>query len=142
MTFQEQGIDRVFCDTSFFYACLDNQDVHHGRARTLVENAATAHVVFYSTWDIVSETVTLLRYHCSYTRALAFLNHVKPPLRLVPYDGSVRSQAEDVFRRLGRDKKLSWCDTISFVVVTMLLNHMVCLSFDRDFKQLGLTVIS
>jgi predicted nucleic acid-binding protein len=142
MTFQEQGIDRVFCDTSFFYACLDNQDVHHGRARTLVEDAATAHVVLYSTWDIVSETVTLLRYHCSYTRALAFLDHVKPLLRLVPYDGSVRSQAEDVLRRLGRDKKLSWCDTISFVVVTMLLNHMVCLSFDRDFKQLGLTVIS
>ena len=51
MTFQEQGIDRVFCDTSFFYACLDNQDVHHGRARTLVEDAATAHVVLYSTWD-------------------------------------------------------------------------------------------
>jgi predicted nucleic acid-binding protein len=129
MTFQEQGIDRVFCDTSFFYACLD-------------KDAATAHVVLYSTWDIVSETVTLLRYHCSYTRALAFLDHVKPLLRLVPYDGSVRSQAEDVLRRLGRDKKLSWCDTISFVVVTMLLNHMVCLSFDRDFKQLGLTVIS
>jgi hypothetical protein len=33
-------------------------------------------------------------------------------------------------------------DTISFVVVTMLLNNMACLSFDRDFKQLGLTVIS
>jgi predicted nucleic acid-binding protein len=86
--------------------------------------------------------VTLLRYHCSYTRALAFLHHVKPLLRLVPYDDSVRSQAEDVFRRLGSDKKLSWCDIISFVVVTMLLNNMVCLSFDRDFKQLGLTVIS
>jgi predicted nucleic acid-binding protein len=121
---------------------LDNQDVHHGRARTLVEDAAAAHVVFYSTWDIVSETVTLLRYHCSYTRALAFLDHVKPLLRLTAYDDSVRSQAEDVFRRLGRDKKLSWCDTISLVVVTMLLNNIVCLSFDRDFKQLGLTVIS
>ena len=142
MIFQEQGIDRVFCDTSFFYACLDNQDVHHGRARTLVEDAATAHVVFYSTWDIVSGTVTLLRYHWSYTRALAFLDHGKPLLRLVPYDDSVRLQAEDVCSRLGRDKKLSWCDTISFVVMTMLLNHMACLSFDQDFTQLGLTVIS
>jgi len=27
-------------------------------------------------------------------------------------------------------------------VVTTLLDNMVCLSFDRDFKQLGLTVIS
>ena len=67
----------------------------------MAEDAATTHVIFYSTWDIVSETVTLLRYRCSYTRALAFLDHVKPLLRLVPYDDSVRSQAEDVLRRLG-----------------------------------------
>ena len=122
MTFQEQGIDRVFCDTSFFYACLDNQDVHHGRARTLVEDAAAREsvrtartrgaIVLYSTWDIVEpETVTLLRYHCSYTRALAFLDHVKPQLRLVAYDDSVRSQAKTSFGGWGVDKKLSWCDT-------------------------------
>jgi predicted nucleic acid-binding protein len=58
MTLGDQGIARVFCDTSFFYACLDNQDAHHARARLLVTEAATARVLFYSTWDIVSETVT------------------------------------------------------------------------------------
>jgi predicted nucleic acid-binding protein len=142
MTLREQGIDRVFCDTSFFYACLDNQDVHHARARALAEEAATARVLFYATWDIVSETVTLLRYRCSYARALAFLERVKPALRLVAYDEAIRVQAEAVFRQRGRDHTLSWCDAISFVVVTMLLEDMACLSFDRDFTQLGLTVMS
>jgi predicted nucleic acid-binding protein len=142
MTLQEQGIARVFCDTSFFYACLDNQDVHHARARTLVAEAATARVLFYATWDIVSETLTLLRYRCSYARALAFLEQVKPALRLVAYDEAIRTQAEVVFRQRGRDHQLSWCDTISFVVVTTLLDDMACFSFDRDFKQLGLTVLS
>jgi hypothetical protein len=60
---------------------------------------------------------------------------LKPALRLVAYDDSVQHHAEDVFRRLGHDKKLSWCDTVSFVVVTTLLDNMVCLSFDRDVKQ-------
>ncbi len=142
MTLQEQGIDRVFCDTSFFYACLDTQDTHHARARTLVEEATTARVLFYSTWDIVSETVTLLRYRCNYARALAFLDYVKPTLRLVAYDEAVRTHAEEVFRQRGQDHQLSWCDTISFVVVTTLLDDMACFSFDRDFKQLGLTVLS
>lgn len=142
MTLREQGIVRLFCDTSFFYACLDNQDAHHARARTLVTEAVAARVLFYSTWDIVSETVTLLRYHCSYERALAFLDRVKPTLRLVAYDETIRAQAEVVFRQRGRDHKLSWCDTISFIVVTTLLDDMACLSFDRDFKQLGLTVLS
>lgn len=141
MTLQEQGITRVFCDTSFFYACLDHQDVHHARARTLVEEAAIARVLFYSTWDIVSETVTLLRYRCDYARALAFLDQVKLTLRLVAYDEAIRTQTEAVFRQRGRDHHLSWCDTISFVVVTTLLDDMACFSFDRDFHQLGLTVL-
>jgi len=67
---------------------------------------------------------------------------VKPALRLVAYDEAIRAQAEVVFRQRGRDHQLSWCDTISFVVVTTLLDDTVCFSFDRDFKQLGLTVLS
>jgi hypothetical protein len=73
---------------------------------------------------------------------LAFLDRVKPALRLVTYDEAMRAQAEAVFRQRGRDHQLSWCDTISFVVVTRLLDDMACFSFDRDFKQLGLTVLS
>jgi predicted nucleic acid-binding protein len=142
MTLQEQGIDHVFCDTSFFYASLDNRNAHHARTRPLVAEAVTARVLFYATWDIVSETVTLLRYHCSYAQAMDFLERVKPALRLVAYDEAIRLEAEAVFRQRGREHKLSWCDTISFIVVRRLLDDMACLSFDRDFKQLGLTVLS
>ena len=46
-----------------------------------------------------------------------------------------------VFRKFARDKKISFCDAISFVVVTSVLEGIPCLSFDRDFKRLGLTVI-
>ncbi len=52
---------RVFCDTSFFYACLDSSDVHHRRAAELIGEAAAAGSDFLSTWDVVSETATLLR---------------------------------------------------------------------------------
>lgn len=133
---------RFFCDTSFFYACLDNRDANYLRARALLQEAAAISCVFYCTWDITSETATLLRYRCNYARAVRFLDEVKPTLRIVPYDDSVRNQAEEVFRRLGKDKKLSFCDALSFVIVTTLLDSMPCLSFDRDFKRLGLTVVS
>lgn len=131
-----------FCDTSFFYACLDSRDTNSARARVFLQEAVATTCLFYCTWDIISETATLLRYRCTYSRAMRFLDEVKPTLRVVPYDDSVRSQAEDVFRRLGKDKKLSFCDALSFVVVTTLLNGMPCLSFDRDFKRLGLTVLN
>lgn len=141
MIFRERGIGSVFCDTSFFYASLDPRDAHHQRARYFLEEAVRDSVIFYCTWDIISETATLLRYRCSYERALQFLDHVRPSLRLISYDLSVQQQAEDVFRRLGQDKKLSLCDALSFVVISVQLDHLPCLSFDSDFRQLGLTVI-
>ncbi len=132
----------VFCDTSFFYACFDSKDVNHLRARAAVADAASSGTRFCATWDIVSETVTLLRYRRNYRAALIFLDDIKPALRMVHYGECVRVEAEEVFRQYGRDHRLSFCDAISFIVVTTLLDHMPCLAFDEDFRGLGLTVLS
>ena len=132
---------RLFCDTSFFYACLDSADINHGRAKAIVAEAAAARSVLVVTWDVISETVTLLRYRRSFQAALAFLTEVKPQLRIVAYGDRVRDEAEQIFRQYGRDHRLSFCDAISFVVVTTLLDRMPCLAFDEDFRGLGLTVL-
>jgi predicted nucleic acid-binding protein len=133
---------RLFCDTSFFYACLDPIDVNHRRATAILADSASSGACFFTTWDIISETVTLLRYRRSFQAALAFLGEVKPKLRIVAYGDGVRTEAERVFRQFARDHRLSFCDAISYVVVTTLLDHIPCLSFDRDFRRLGLTVLS
>lgn len=131
----------VFCDTSFFYACLDPKDTNHARAQALVTESAAAGTTFCTTWDIISETVTLLRYRRNFQAALAFLTDVKPSLRIVAYGDRVREEAEQIFRSYARDRRLSFCDSISFVVVTTLLDHVPCLTFDADFRGLGLTVL-
>jgi predicted nucleic acid-binding protein len=133
---------RLFCDTSFFYACLDPDDVNHDRAKELVEAAAASRVIFLVTWDIISETVTLLRYRRDFRSALIFLEEIKPNLRILEYGQQVRDEAEQIFRRRGRSRRLSFCDAISFVVVKTLLDDMPCLAFDRDFSASGLVVIS
>lgn len=132
---------RVFCDTSFFHACLDPSDTHHPEAGDLVRQATAARVGLWTTWDVVSETATLLRYRVSYASALSFVDGLCPQLHLVEYGADVRTAALDVFRRYGRDHRLSLCDAISFVVVTTLLDRMPCLTFDEDFRRLGLTVL-
>lgn len=133
---------RIFCDTSFFYACLDPRDAHHPDARLLVPRVAQEGVALATTWDIVGETVTLLRYRAGHAPALAFLDQLYPRLRLVDYGAEVRAQALAVFRRYGVEHRLSFCDAISFVVVTTLLDRMPCLAFDEDFRRLGLTVVT
>jgi predicted nucleic acid-binding protein len=132
---------RLFCDTSFYYACLDPAEANHRRASALLAEASATDSAFCTTWDVIGETVTLLRDRRSFRTALAFLDEVKPSLQLIPYGDRVRLEAEHLFREYGRDHRLSFCDAISFVVVTTLLDHAACLTFDRDFRSLGLTVL-
>lgn len=131
---------RVFCDTSFLYACLDAADTNHGRALEASRAAAKTRSRLYCTSDVVSETATLLRYRCSYEAASLFVTTVKPLLEIVPVDDLARAEAERVFLSKGRSRRLSMCDAVSYVCVTKLLGGIPCLSFDKDFRRLGLEV--
>jgi predicted nucleic acid-binding protein len=133
---------RVFCDTSFFFACLSPRDAHHQRAGELLDRARDDGWALYTTWDVVSETVTLLRARLGFSAALAFLDRVKPTLRIVEYGQQARAEAEEVFRRYGDERRLSFCEAISFVVATTLLDGAPCLAFNEDFRALGLTVVN
>lgn len=121
---------------------LDPNDTNHARAQALVTESAAADTTFCTTWDIISETVTLLRYRCHFQAAFAFLTDVKPGLHIVAYGERVREDAQQVFMSYGRDHRLSFCDAISFVVVATLLDHIPCLAFDEDFRRLGLMVLT
>jgi predicted nucleic acid-binding protein len=133
---------QVFCDTSFFYACLDPGDTKHVQAQAIVAEAAVIGTSFSVTWDIISETVTLFRYRRNFQAAVAFLTEVKPRLRIVAVTDRVLGEAAQIFKQYGRTHRFSFCDAVSFVVVTTLLDNMPCLAFDEDFRRLGLTVIS
>lgn len=133
--------NRAFCDTSFFFASLYPKDVNYERAGQILKDALTQEVTLWTTWDIISETVTLLLYRFNSRAAIRFLDEIKPALNIIYYDDSVRDEAEQVFRISSRDKRLSFCDAISYVVVKTILKDIICLSFDEDFSRLGLTVL-
>ena len=132
--------NKVFCDTSFFFASLSPDDSNYARAGEILEHCKNNSVTLYTTGDIVSETITLLRYRASYHLAVEFIESIRPSLSIVNYDDSVRRAAEEIFKKLSKDKRISFCDTVSYVVVTHILDNIPCFSFDGDFKSLGLTV--
>ncbi|HMK76002.1 MAG TPA: PIN domain-containing protein [Thermodesulfobacteriota bacterium] len=132
---------RAFCDTSFFFASLYPKDVNYERAGQILKEVLDQNIFLLTTWDIISETATLLLYRFSSKAAIRFLDEMKPVLNIVHYDDSVREEAEQIFRLFCKDKRLSFCDAVSYVVAKTVLEDIVCLSFDEDFSQLGLTVI-
>ena len=136
-----EGIRTVFADTSFFYAALDRRDRNHGRAERLSRQIQEQGIELVTSWEVVVETVTLLRYRYSYLGAQAFVRRVLPALRLVYLDETDRRKALGLFSRVSRDRRVSLCDAISAVVVKDRLGAISCLAFDDDFRGLGLTVI-
>ncbi len=133
--------DRAFCDTSFLFASLYPKDINYERAGQILEEALTQKISLWTTWDVISETVTLLLYRFNSKAAIRFLDEIKPVLRILYYDDSVRDEAERTFRLFSKDKKLSFCDAISYVVVKTILKDIVYISFDEDFSRLSLRVI-
>ncbi|MBW1695121.1 MAG: hypothetical protein JRJ41_13495, partial [Deltaproteobacteria bacterium] len=55
---------------------------------------------------------------------------------------SQHHQAIALFNLFGKDRKISFVDALSQVLISGELKNMPALSFDRDFKALGLTTIS
>ncbi|MDO9289051.1 MAG: PIN domain-containing protein [Thermodesulfovibrionales bacterium] len=132
--------NKAFCDTSFFFASLSPDDSNYSRAGEILEFFRENKISLYTTCDIISETITLLRYRASYKLSIEFIDVVRPSLHIVHYNDSVRMAAAEIFKKLSRDKRLSFCDSISYVVITHMLENMPCFSFDSDFRSLGLTM--
>ena len=131
----------LFCDTSFFYAALDKRDRDHPTARKLAQSIQEQQIPLITTWEIIVETVTLLRYRYSYRGAITFIDRVLPHLNIFLVNAADRARALLMFRRLSRDTKISLCDAISYLVVSEHLDFIPCLAFDEDFQKLGLTVL-
>jgi predicted nucleic acid-binding protein len=133
---------KVFCDTSFFYASIDPKDENHDKAKEITKALDKNNIALYCTKAIIFETITLLRYRFSYDVALKFIKEVKPKLNIVQFDENLYSRVDFWFEKLSKDKKLSYCDIISYVAVREILGDISCVSFDHDFKTLGLNMLS
>ena len=82
----------------------------------------------------------MLRYRWTYKAAARFLKGLVPELTVLQPDEDDRIAAIRLFLRKP-DLKLSLCDALSHVVVSTHLDWAPCLSFDADFRAMGLTVV-
>lgn len=130
----------VFCDTSFFYAALDRRDREHDAAQRLFSVIHKEQTPLLTSWEVITETVTLLRYRHSYQGAVTFIKEVLPRVNIIYSNNHDRAKALQIFLKFGKEIPLSLCDAMSYVLISERLEWIPCLAFDEDFKRLGLTV--
>ena len=82
---------------SFFFAALYPRDTNYDRAGEILRDALRQEIDLFTTWDILSETATLLLfYRFNSKAAIRFLDELKPGLAIVAYDDSVREEARGI----------------------------------------------
>src|SRR5580658_1191956 len=86
----------------------------------IAQQIAIGQVEVLTTWDVVSETATLLRYRWTHAAAAKFLTRLVPEITILQPDEDDRIAAIRLFLRK-RDLKLSLCDALSYVVVSTRL---------------------
>ena len=136
-----KGFSAVFCDAGFFIALYSKKDTKHKRALELFKEIMAHKIVIHASWFVISETMTILLYQYGYSEARTF-NQTIDLYKIHHSTNSQCHQAIEIFSKLSKDRKISFVDALSKVIITEDLKNIPALSFDDDFRALGLTTIS
>jgi predicted nucleic acid-binding protein len=136
-----KGFNSVYCDASFFVALFSKKDSKHKRALELFHEIKEFRILIYTSWFIISEAMTVLLYRYGYLETLAF-NQSIALYRILISSESQHRQAIALFNLFARDRKISSVDALSYILIKDMPAGIPAISFDEDFKALGLTTIS
>lgn len=139
----ELSYRKFFFDTSFWIALVNSKDKNHKIAKHFYYSVLKRNNLLYTTIDVISETITTLRYtiRVGYHLSKRFLEEIRPQLLARYPTKDDYQRVQDLYLKYAKDKEISFCDLVSYVIVKERLNDIPCLSFDSDFKQLGLNVL-
>lgn len=131
-----------FFDTSFWIALMYPKDEDHRNSKRFFYSILETNILLYTTIDVISETVTTLRYlrKIGYHLAKRFIEEIRPELLVRYPTKNDYHRVQELYIKYAKDKEISFCDLGAYVIVKERLNDIPCLSFDSDYKKLGLNV--
>jgi predicted nucleic acid-binding protein len=132
--------DRIFIDTSAFYALADRDDLNHKKAENIYRALLHKNALFVLTDHIISETATLIRRRLGYIQSLEFLRLIEEGqgvelFELVIVGKEHINKAKRIFTER-KDIKLSFVDALSFAIMKDE-NIKKFFAFDLHFQAEG-----
>jgi predicted nucleic acid-binding protein len=131
---------KIFIDTSAWDAIEDRGDPNHELALAFKDDLSD-NCRLITTDYVLDETYTLLLLNVGYERTIAFQKNTSELrqtgiLAVVHVTSSLCDEAWDIFKRFNVDKKWSFTDCVSYVVMKQLDIETV-FAFDYHFEQMG-----
>lgn len=129
-------MNRVFMDTSGFYASLNRRDAYHHHAARLFRRAQRERWFLFTTNFVLAESHALILARMGRDRAWTFLQAI-----VTGRTNVIRAEEADERRARAiiehyQDKAFSYCDAVSFTVMERL-DIQDAIAFDEHFRQYG-----
>ena len=127
----------VFVDSDFFIGLYIIKDAHHKvclkLGKSLKENLITS-------WDVIDEVVTKLRYYDSKSTALRFISDIeKQNIPIVYPNHAYNKKARNIFEKQSK-KHVSLTDCMNMAIAKEK-NIKDFLSFDKIYERNGFKLI-
>jgi len=130
--------ERVFVDSSAYYAYADSDDANHDAALSLAPRLATDQAGFYTSNFVVAETHGLLVNRLDRDTAERVLEQIyASTTRIVRATQADETRGREIIRQY-RDKNYSLIDAISFAVMQRLHLRQVW-TYEHHFAQFDFT---
>ena len=132
-------VEKIYVDTSAFYALLDRSDQYHEQAKDLWPSLLEDHVALMTSNYVVSETISLLQYRLGFKAALIWYKDILGIVEIAWTDQNIHRKAFELWINLGRHH-LSLCDCASYIIMNQ--HHIEkAFSFKKSFANQGFTLL-
>jgi predicted nucleic acid-binding protein len=144
MTTSIADIKRVFIDTSAWIDLMNSEERHHTAAVAFHKSLAPM-TLRITSWGIVSETFTWIRYHIGYREASRWLTlkdslEDQGFLQVVCPDHQMEIGVRKVISRF-HDQQLSYVDAFSLALIQSRPDIDAIFAFDHHMTLAGIPVL-
>ena len=132
--------EKVFVDTSAFYALMDRSDKNYEQAAALWKYLVEKDLYLNTSNYVIVETLAILQSRLGFEAANLWYRDVLSLAEVLWIEGSIHNLAHELWLGLGR-RKLSFVDCVSFVTMRHYKIEKVFV-FDRHFEEQGFEIVS
>jgi len=130
---------RIYIDTSAFYALIDRSDRFHDQAKSLWPSLLANHITLLTNNYVVNETMNLLHYRLGFAAARLWHKALLGVVDVKWVDSNIHRQGHELWMNLGRlDHSL--VDCISYITMN---HHQIekAFCFKACYSEQGYTLL-